>query len=390
MAAISNRFIVTALTDGQSVTGELVATRSLWQAIDSGGNPIPNWAGEEEGKRPKLYPLLQTGGQVVAPKSVQWKYNNEVISFNPTTHLNTNDSFAGTFKETTYTPSGGVSVPAIIIMKNLASSGGNEDNDTISISGTVSVNDTDLAFEAMQGVRITKAGESDSVGELILVDGHNQLDGDGDSVRIQALLHTSSSNAATGNYTVDWYLNGVKKTTTTGTNDNHIITVTGAEVTDYVVVEARFNVNSTQVATAFIGIDDIGDQDQMQMAYTVYATSGAVPGSIIQNNTTAAVLKPGQSVLYGFWIGKKDDPLDYSTGWSYAIRAYSADNKLVGSPTASEITDVSGDRRIDQPTNNTSFNVGGTTIGNVGTMPISYGQCVNNGGQVSVFVYASK
>jgi len=389
---ISNKFIVTALSDGYTVTGELVATRSLWQAIDNGGNPLPDWESSPESERPLLYPLLQSGGSVISPLTDVWKYNNETITFNSSTGLSTNAGFAGYFKRITTSVPGtspSVSVPALRIMKNLAATSTNEDNDTISLSGTVNINDATLPFDAMQTVTISKAGASSAVGELRLTDGKSTLNGDNDTVEIQAVLHSNTINTANTNFHVEWWWNGSKQRETTGTgttlSQNHKIQVTGAEVTDYVVIEARFiDLGGTQIAVAYVGIDDIGDVDQMQFAYTIYELSGTVPTSVVQNNTTAATLKSGQGVLYGVWIGTKDDPLTQRTPsqWTYSATIYDA--------SAVDITSTSDtSKQISQPTRQTSFVVGTTTLSYVATMTLTFPKVVVNGGTVSVIIQAT-
>lgn len=384
MAKISNKFIVTALLDGQTVSGELVSTRSLWQAIDHSGNVIPDWTSAAENNKPRLYPLLQSGGEILQPKTITWRYNNEVIEFDATTHLSTNSAFPGVFKEADYTPSGGKLVPSLLIMKNLAS-GSNEDNDTISMSGSVLVNDSELHFEAMQMVHITKASATANICELILVGGKNTLQSDTDTVQIQAVYHTNESSVSTSNYTVKWYWNGSQQRTTTGGTDNHTITITGAEVVDYVVVEARVFVEGTQKAIAFVGIDDIGDTDQMQFAYTIYDVNSTPPTNIIQNNTTAATLKSGQAVRYAMWIGTAENPFEQrSTSWVHTAQIYASDG--------TDITETSDTEKfIAQPTLISSpIIIGETTMSSdVYLMDLTFSKVIANGGQVSVIIQAS-
>lgn len=387
MADISNRFIVTALQDGQSIQGELAITRSLWQSIDDSGNVNPDWGSDPEEDKPVLYPLVMSAGVVQTPATTQWYYNNELIVFHNSTHLSTNASFPGKFKEIDYAiPQTGVSVKAVRIMDNLASSS-NDDSDIIAVSGTVTVSDSTLAFDSMQTVTITKSEGSSSVGELILVGGKGTLDGDTDTVQIRAVLHNTNVSVTQTDYTCQWWWNGTKHHETTGQNDNHTITITGAEVTDYVMVECRFIRDGVQDAVAFIGIDDIGDKEMMQFAYTIFNSSGSTPTSVVLNNTTASTLKAGQSVLYGIWIGSKDDPLsqpagDSTTYWSWSARIYSADK--------TDITNTSvTDKQIAQPVNNGTFTVGSTSLHNVATMVVSYARCVANGGTVSVVIKAS-
>ena len=383
MSAISNRFVVTALQDGRSIQGELSVTRSLWQSVTDQGVPTPNWEQEDEANRPLLYPFLMSGGTVISPTTTSWYYNNELISFADQTGLSTNTAFPGVFKRTTYTIQTGVTVTALRIMKNLASST-NEDSDTIAVSGTATVVDTTLSFDAMQTVRITKAAESPDVGELMFL-GKGKVYGDDDFVQIQAFLHTTGSETPPSNYRCEWWWNDVKQAETTGTNDRHIITITGAQVTDYVVVQCRFYRNGNQVAVAYIGVDDYSDTEMMQFAYSIYS-GNTPPSSIVMNNTSAATLKMGQSVLYGVWIGSKDDPLTQpqtsGTYWTWSAKIFAADG--------TDITLISDTgRQIDGPTNNPSFVVGSTTLHNVATMNISYAKCIANGGQVSIHISAT-
>jgi len=388
MAAISNRFVVTALQDGQSIQGELAVTRSLWQSVTNQGEVFPNWESDTEETRPLLYPLIMSGGVVIAPTTTSWKYNNELITFADQTGLSTNDSFPGVFKRTTYQVQSGITVTALRIMKNLASST-NDDSDTITVSGTATVGDTTLSFDAMQTVRITKAAESSSVGELLFVNGKGTLSSDTDDVSIRAILHTTGGSADASTYRCEWWWNGAKQAETTGAgtggNANHTITITGAQVTDYVMVECRFYRVGVLEATAYIGVDDIADKEMMQFAYAIY-TGNTPPASVVMNNTSAATLKMGQSVLYGIWIGSKDDPLTQpqttGTYWTWSARIFAADGTEITS-----IADTS--KKIDQPTNNPSFVVGSTTLHNVATMDVSYAKCVANGGQVSIHISAT-
>lgn len=384
MANISNKFIVTAMLDGQTVSGELVATRSLWQAIDNVGNIIPNWSTASESNKPTLYPLLQSGGSILAPKTITWRYNNEVIEFDASTNLSINSAFPGVFKSSTYTISGSVVVPCLMIMENLAQKDVNEDNDTISMSGSVTVKDTDLTFEAIQMVHITRASSTANICELILVGGKNTLTSDTDTVQIQAIYHTTETTSGQ-QYTTEWFWNDdtTPKRTTTGTS-GHIITIQGSDVEDYVVVKAVVSVLGEQKAIAFIGIDDIGDINQMQFAYTIYQSDDTPPTSIIQNNTTAATLKSGQSVRYAVWIGTTEDPFNQlRTDWTYSAKIYASDG--------TDITNTETvTKKIAQPVITPNLVVGTTTIAeDACVMDVSFSQAVENGGQVSVIMQAS-
>ena len=76
MGNISNRFYVTALEDGTTLHGNLVADKSLTQAWN-GTSAVPDWT--VVANQPTIYLTLLSGATAVQPSadSVQWYYNGK-------------------------------------------------------------------------------------------------------------------------------------------------------------------------------------------------------------------------------------------------------------------------------------------------------------------------
>lgn len=388
MGSISNKFIVTALQDGQTVTGSMSVSRSLWQAINKNtGDVMPNWYNAsvplDSSTRPCLTPVLMSGGTQITNTTINWKYNGVAMTFN--NQNGTNDApaaVAGKFYKKEL---------SLFIVDNIASIT-NDDSDVITAYGTATVGDSQLSWECAETIRITEAGSSSTIGELVFTQqGKSYLISDSDSLTIQALLHDNTGDVAMTDYQVKWYLNNSSTVWQTTTNtESHTVTLTGDDqsgVLDNTAVTAYFfkkksdntgyETDSCAMAIAFV--DDLSDEEVMQFAYAVHQASVS-PTQTFLNNTTAATIKTGQAVTYGIWIGKKTDPTDEITGWTFTITFYKANQDTVsgiGTP-------VTG-----------SFNVaadGSTSVTITGGIrsTLTYQNVVDNGGTVTGIVTATK
>lgn len=302
MSTISNRFMVTAIEDGTTLHGTLIATKSLAQSYNN-GSCTPDWS--VAANQPIIYISLYDGSTQVAPDSnFTWSWNGTALVFNAQ-----NKTADGRFEKTTYnvgTQQVPLNVPALKIIGNLASSE-NLNVDVISFSGSKTISTSPITFSASTEVRITEWVSGGYLGVLYFPE-NPVIDNDNDSVMIYAMLYNESGTVSV--YNVEWYVNEVQITTTTpngssiGTFGNiKYLDLKGGDVVDYATVKCVFYIGGSVVWTEYIGVDDVTDPEFLYIQQST-------------GDGNAASLRSGDSVTFRTWVNTMDDAsIDSSSEW---------------------------------------------------------------------------
>lgn len=191
MSVVSGMISFTRIIDGNIITSNLYSTKILVQRLKKGADvPLPNW--EEEEHQPTIYPrvIAQSTGKRVTLHSHKWFYNGADI--------NSGDN---RFKLVTY-DDGGVSVPGLKIVKNLAVFD-NLDTDVISFEAKTTISGVDYEVKANIDIRLEEmVGEPyDSV---IDVTEGGVIDDDTPEITATAILYKGGAIITEG-VTYKWY-----------------------------------------------------------------------------------------------------------------------------------------------------------------------------------------
>lgn len=408
MSSIGNRFFVTALEDGTTLHGNLSVDGSLSQAYNKGSNSVqPDWSttgSTASASQPTIMVTLLNGVNYIGTDSSsqngyiseqKWFYNNngtdsEIIFSESLTiyyteggeevtgYLSTSpSSIAGKFLKTTKsisvptTPSLSVTVPALRIVQNLASST-NVDVDTITFKGKYNTGGNgELDFQATAQIRISEISSGGYVGTITFANGISDI-----TQRPQTITMTANLYGATGgtpSFETAWYMNGTLVQAKSNTNS----LVAGSEydsqfpnrpyVTDNAVIQCDFYVNNTIVYQEFVSIDDMTDDEYMYIQYA----NGA--------NGNAASLRKGGTANFVIWIGKQDNS-SVLTEWAYfQVKLLDGSgNVIYGSISGIGAADANGWRNL---------NVDGTT--HKASCPITYDLVSDNGMNITGILRAS-
>ena len=306
MGNISNRFYVTALEDGTTLHGNLVADKSLTQAWN-GTSAVPDWS--VPANQRTIYLTLLSGATAVQPSNTfSWYYNGNLIVFDGTTNLSTSENNvpAGVFLKTTYTVSG-LSMPALKIVDNLAGSS-NVDVDNITFKGSYTISQSAVDFSCDAQIRISRMTANGYLGVLNFVDGISDITTPNQNVTIYAQLYGGADGTAvpSSSYTVRWLVNDTVFNTTTFPNSQVTsVTIGGTQypalqlnekdVVDHTVVTCEFTKDGNSVYTAYVGVDDMQDPEFMYIQYN-------------GNNGNAASLRKGETATFQIWVGTREDP----------------------------------------------------------------------------------
>ena len=308
---VSNRINISFIEDGKNIHGALTATGSLSQGWDKNSNAaVPNWynsssPGTGTAYSPTIYLELSLGSSPKAVSgdaktSVTWTHNGVDLVFG-NNDLNTNKNTAdeGTFLRTIRTVNG-VDMPALKIVKNLASPG-NLNLDKVGIRGSVELGGVLVDFSDDITIPIAELSGSGYLGTLEFTDQKATLAGDSDTVTATAKLHKAGGEVS--DFTMEFQVNG---TTLTGTSQNNYevgaksIKLYGRYVVDIATITAIFKVNNEIVATAIESVNDIRDKEYLWIQYTV-------SGGLGKNDDPDVTLRENQTVTYGFWMATSDN-----------------------------------------------------------------------------------
>lgn len=313
MGKVSNRFFITTIQDGHTITVSLVSNMKLTQTVVN-GSCTPNWnAGETGAVTPLIYVYSRLDGVARPPVagSGTWYWNGTPLTFNAQNKSTVTDA-AGypLFEQTAYN-----SLPALRIIRNIGSTG-NPDNDVISYSGTMELGGVPQAFSVDTVVRISVGA---GAGYNAIMGGDREVTSatagqTGYTAKVFAQLYSNSSPITTG-LTARFYREGIDGATVvdgwpktvgaaTATDEttpfgnlipagSYAVTVNASEITDRVVIRCDFIKDNEVIASCWTDVDDRTDPEEM---FIVNSTTTTVGQSDIQ-------LRAGQTVAVKAWMG---------------------------------------------------------------------------------------
>lgn len=185
---LEGSFTLIALMDGTTINGTLrVEGTPLVQRYNKGTVVfIPDFEALAENNRPTVVVILRdvSDGSVLIPNLIEYRYNDLLLTFG-SNGLSTNSGMVGYFKkiDAYSTTIGGTTyqVLALRIMKNLVPISG-YDNDRITVSGTVEIGGSSIAFNALSKEVIIQESTGNQYDVLISNNKGSQLLADGESL----------------------------------------------------------------------------------------------------------------------------------------------------------------------------------------------------------------
>lgn len=355
MGYVSNQIFMSAIDDGTTIHGSLVANKSLSQGYNKeNGTFSPDWSA---GAGPTIYLTLLDGATPIAPtgwsaetqNAVKWYWNNTEITFDSEGYsTNAKSGTHSLFQRTTATWNG-ISMPALKIVYNLALAGA-LNNDVIRIDGNVEMSGDPIPFSAGVTVQLGEVSSNGYFGGIDFPDGSVILSDD-QSIRCVANLY--SAGVGVSEYKCVWKFNG---TTVTSTNPNDpiymsssgtgktndILHVSGDDesgVLDIATVTCTFQVKDENDATQWNDvltitetIDDQGDEQVMYVYYTLGGTSAKINGAPVS-------LHKGQKVTWDIFIATNIDAEDIKTVKKFEFMPKKANGSAM---TSSDFTSESG------------------------------------------------
>lgn len=395
MSNISNRFFVTALDDGTTLHGNLSVNGSLSQAWnDATKVAVPNWkttgnVGTKE--QPTIMLTLLSGATYIGLsnssqngyiQSYDWYYENSKITFADSTTIITYKDESGTdvpvegymsqdgkfLKHTatlTTSPSNSVTVPALRIIQNLASSD-NVDLDTIRLEGVYNSGNGTVDFAATAQIRISKFSSGGYLGTISFQGGISNITDANQPVTMTGTLYGDNS-AVVDSYTTEWFLNDIAAQPSQG-DTGHTKVVTAAQVVDNAIVRCDFKVTkdgtSQLVYSAYASIDDMQDTEYMYIQYG-------------GENGNAASLRKGQTATFTMFVGTKESATTDTSWTTWEVKLLDGDGNVITGSYEHLQPAVNGWRPIPQ-------------VGGVATLVITYGVVSTNGKNITGIVRATK
>ena len=191
MSVVSGMISFTRIIDGNIITSNLYSTKILVQRLKKGADtPLPDWTNTEH--QPIIYPRVigQSTGKRVTLHSHKWFHNGAEIN-----------SSDGRFELITY-DDGGVVVPALKIIKNLATPD-NLDTDVISFSAKTSISGVEYDVKANIDIRLEEMVGDPYDGVIEVTEG-GVIDDDTPEVTATAILYKGGAVITEG-VTYKWY-----------------------------------------------------------------------------------------------------------------------------------------------------------------------------------------
>lgn len=366
MERVSNRFFAQLVKDGKSVSAVLRANTTLAQEVDQAGACTPNWNyGETGAETPIIWVLSKLSGREKAPTpaSVVWKWNGNAITFDASTGKS-NGSFVQTVNGTSYpmfekttVSENGVDMPALKILRNLASTA-NTDNDLITLEAELETAGVGLGFSISLPVRVQESAGNGWYGWL---SGEPRVTTDVPSTVLTAKLKNGASTQQA--FTAKFFREGIDTSsplfTVSTQNGQAQATFTTSHITDYVVVRCEFYVGSVLVDTAFYGVDDETDEIELQVSSVTFFEN-----TQIGTGQSDVIIRDDQEVLYTFWMGHRMNPENVDTRYTefYVKLTNNKDQVISPSTYGSQLTDGQASGTLTTDANFRNVTVSGVTI----------------------------
>ena len=365
MGQISNRFFVSAISDGSTIHGTLTSNNSLVQMW--GGSPIPNWE-TDASTRPTITLSLLKGSSPTEPVagSVKWYLNDSQI-------YNGNDYTITTSPHT------------LTIKKNLAT-GPTSDSDVIKCTGQVEIGGANIDFAAEVLVRITQMSGSGWLGVISFPHGSDiskawasgDTVGSGSIIDLVPTLYKETQQVASNKFSVKWFFNGTEVTNTTAGEHNYVsgktLYVTEKDVTDYAVVRCDYYDEQNSLATSeFVGVDDTQDVEYLWIFSKV--------GDGASASASRQSLHKDQTATFDIWVAASNNQWDYSIAsryTSYSLTLLNSQGAVITGYNDKDIKTTGKPVDSSKWTNNISY--GHTTV--------TYDFANSNGGDITGIIKA--
>lgn len=315
MSYTSGHITLTAISDGDQVSLSLQSTVPLLQYLKAGTDSVsPDWTDVNE--QPIVFPRAKSQNMgtrlTFVAGSEKWTYNDVAIVFD-SNGLSSNKMF----QKISYSD-GGVSVPALRIVNNMASVT-NTNNAVIGFSGTV-ISDENIDMSTTGDVRIEETVGDPYDGFISVTDG-GIIDDDTDSIVCTAELRKGGAKVLTG-VTYRW-----SKQSATGwvivSSDSgvpHRLTVREGDIDTEAAYRCEFIVEGEVVAVYTRNLSDETD------AFVV-----------VVSVTGSTALRPGQTTTLIPTVMRRANQEEV-TGFTFTFALYSANNTFIRSATASQLT----------------------------------------------------
>jgi len=277
-----------AVMDGTSINGYLrVENTPLIQRYNDAGAFTPDFETLADNMKPAVVPILinTSTGALLTPQTLTWKYNGITLTFGGD-GLSTNEGMEGVFKkDTAYTTNydgGSKTVTALKVLKNLVPLSG-YDNDRISVSGTIEVGGSQIAFDGISTEVIIQKSTG-STFDLVIASG--TLTENTRQIELTAQLYNEGSPVTDlSGYTFEWKIVNIDGSETALTN----VSTTNKQrvVADDVNFEARIRCTAKKgldiVASDCCTVTDYSDPVQVQFNVT------GIEGLTVKQGQTATV-----------------------------------------------------------------------------------------------------
>lgn len=187
---VSGGVSINLLVNGDSLNTTLNSSAPLYQTFKRGTTDfVPNWATMTDTDRPIVFPRVYSvmEARTLIPTGVSWKYNGVAITFDENRVATAPDICAGKIKEIDHNGS-----KALRMIGNVASET-NNDSDTITFSGTVTVSGQQVIVSADITVLVEES--SNNLNRLFIVMTDDVIDGDETSLSMRAVLYKNGVHA---------------------------------------------------------------------------------------------------------------------------------------------------------------------------------------------------
>lgn len=306
-------FTLIALMDGTTINGTLrVEGTPLVQRYNKGTDVfIPNFETLAENSRPTVVVILRdiSDGSVLVPNSIEYRYNDLLLTFG-SNGLSTNSGMVGYFKKVDAysTTIGGATyqVPALRIMKNLVPISG-YDNDRITVSGTVEIAGSSIAFNALSKEVVIQESTGNQYDVLIANNKGSQLLTAGESLTETVRIFKDGAEITdyTG-FTFQW----VKMLGSGDTNWGTLRTqaVSTDDVDNVLKLRCDVKKDGSIVASGYDEVTDFSDP-----YYLVIKTTG-INGNCVKSGETATITPVAAKRSTG------EEVASLITSWTFSLK----------------------------------------------------------------------
>lgn len=277
-----------AVMDGTSINGYLrVENTPLIQRYNDAGAFTPDFETLADNMKPAVVPILinTSTGALLTPQTLTWKYNGIALTFGDD-GLSTNEGMEGVFKkDTAYTTNydgGSKTVTALKVLKNLVPLSG-YDNDRISVSGTIEVGGSQIAFDGISTEVIIQKSAG-STFDLYIADG--TLTENTRQIELTAQLYNEGSPVTDlSGYTFEWKIVNIdgSETALTNVSTTNKQKVVADDVNFLVRIRCTAKKGLDIVASYFCTVTDYSDPVQVQFDVT------GIDGLTVKQGQTATI-----------------------------------------------------------------------------------------------------